>query len=80
MVPRVYANGIGLGFSKTECVITFMFGTEPLVSTIVPLPVAKSLSKGLSQLVSDYEKKFSHSVPLIDELIPDETKENPSNQ
>ena len=79
LVPRVYANGIGLGFSKTECVITFMFGNEALVATILPLPAAKSLSNALNQLVSDYEKKFSHPVPLIEELIPDEPKENPSN-
>ena len=71
-VPRVYANGVGLGYSKTESLLTFMFANEPLVTVILPFPVAKEVKNQLEHLIADYEKKMGHEVPLLAAIAPRE--------
>lgn len=70
-IPRAYTNGIGLGYSKTEVVITCLFGSEAQVNVVLPFPVARALSEGLRQIIVDFEARSSQKVLLPDEIIPD---------
>jgi hypothetical protein len=67
LVPRVYANGLGIAHSKTESVVTFIFAGDPLVSVILPFAIAKVLRDQLTVLVNEYEN--SSGQKILDLLV-----------
>ena len=70
--PRVYANGLGVGYSKTECMVTFMFSDDPVVSVILPFSVAKGLSENLAVMVAEFQKRSGIAIPAMSEITVEE--------
>lgn len=56
-IPATYANGITLGLTLSDVVLTLSVNGKPTQHINMSLTTAKTLLENLSFLISDYESK-----------------------
>jgi hypothetical protein len=66
--PKIYANGIGLAFSKTDCSVTFLLGGDAQITVLMPFALGKSLAEAMDGLISEYERQSHQSVQSLTSL------------
>jgi hypothetical protein len=62
-----YANGVSIGMSPTDVQMNFSMNNRPTHMVVMPLLIAKALSKALVVALEDYEKRTHTTIPDINE-------------
>ena len=69
-VPKIYANGFGVGLTNADIIIIFQrFGPNPVAVVNLSYTLAKTLAQRLGALVSEFEAKVACQEILTTDRI-----------
>lgn len=69
-VPKIYANGFGVGLSNADVFVVFQkFGPKPVAVLNLSYTLAKTLAQRLGQVVSEFERAVGDQNILTTDRI-----------
>src|SRR4051794_11382152 len=67
-VPRIYANGFGLGLTNADANLVLQQNGQPIALVFLSYTLAKTLSLRLGRLVAEWETRTGQQLMTTDKL------------